>query len=1195
MSDLLSGYRESLKKLRPRMPTMADLLKRRSSPRFTPYQQELIPYVQEAQEERKEERKRFRPVQQLFDLLSRGQYFTANIAKEITDSARTGESLTQGAKDAVVGAWKGITGQQKGTWEDVFFGEGGWMGETPEEERGFAKKGLGFLANVLLDPLTYVSLGTAGFAKGAIGAASKYADDAVKYVMRAEPEKFIKKLGLEINDMSSDKIAAALKRARGSAAEKEISKVYNKAYREALTTPQAKLSLPTGGVYKDAGQRSFRVLGKEVFKGKELPFWASQLADPLFAGKELGKKLGLGKAFNTMKNMVSSATPTLSKKFTDAWWAITQNPRSPIAVIKNKLGLFRTPYQQALHNKKIEADHLSHYVFNSSMAKINQAFKDVDEVDLDFIRKARNNAQTAGREVGDEGLTTDYFLRQDGKEELIEVNSKINKVLKEMRDEELSLAKEGIIPEYNEEFEYLVSYITPEAKEAGFKGATTATGTAVPGVTQKKGITHEERIQDGINSLKRIFGDALEDAAESRGVGLDAFARHIVEQKNIGAISTDFREMLNYRALMHSRIMGRGAMIRQFKEFGINVGFLKKRMEPVEQAQEFAPGDKAFTMPTKADKEVKEMAEWIDREGFQAGLRKAQDPALEGYVFDSAVADIIDKVYDVTRTGQRDVFTSFMRGYTNLWKGAATFTPRFHMRNLVSNNITGFLKHGMRWFNSYIDAFVATIYALNPQKHMDVLTNILKKNDGFVTSRLNKRYGDFTLKELAEIMREKGVVSERTMGFDPVEMAEMARGKKPVGERVFAASRYLGDRIENHARVNSFLLDFTGAGSKEVDIDYAAREARRWFIDYGDLTDFEKERLKPFVPFYTWIRKNLANQVSGSVLFADAYSVIPKTKDLFASDEDFEYDLLPEWMSAEWIYPVNPIGFLADTADFVGAEKYGSWLRERENIMLYQPDIPVLDLNMVPISFDPESIIPIPRFEPDIIMREIGSASHPGVKTIAEWIAGKDFFRDRILRDEMGEWEMAIAPDLFQYLSAAELKAKEEERFGPLALLDGISRLMGWEGGIGIEMKSSRDGNRQVITMDARLERLLSNNIPTLKTLEEALQIPQMVPQIEEFIEENTGKKDVYSGTEDFLKRLSFISGIRLREIDKEYLAEEQQREFVKKAERKRLENKEWNPESTKRRERYWKSDRERNKMLSEEAERRSREIANAQ
>ena len=171
MSDLLSGYRESLKKLRPRMPTMADLLKRRSSPRFTPYQQELIPYVQEAQEEREEERKRFRPVQQLFDLLSRGQYFTANIAKEITDSARTGESLPQAAKDAVVGAWKGITGQQKGTWEDVFFGEGGWMGETPEEERGFAKKGLGFLANVLLDPLTYVSLGTAGFAKGAIGAA----------------------------------------------------------------------------------------------------------------------------------------------------------------------------------------------------------------------------------------------------------------------------------------------------------------------------------------------------------------------------------------------------------------------------------------------------------------------------------------------------------------------------------------------------------------------------------------------------------------------------------------------------------------------------------------------------------------------------------------------------------------------------------------------------------------------------------------------------------------------------------------------------------------------------------------------------------------------------------------------------------------------------------------------------------------
>ena len=88
-----------------------------------------------------------RPLQKFFDLLQRGQYLSANLTQEITDSIRTGEPLSQAAADAARGAWEGLTGKRKGTYTDVLFGERGLAGHVPEEERKFGHKALGFLAD----------------------------------------------------------------------------------------------------------------------------------------------------------------------------------------------------------------------------------------------------------------------------------------------------------------------------------------------------------------------------------------------------------------------------------------------------------------------------------------------------------------------------------------------------------------------------------------------------------------------------------------------------------------------------------------------------------------------------------------------------------------------------------------------------------------------------------------------------------------------------------------------------------------------------------------------------------------------------------------------------------------------------------------------------------------------------------------
>jgi hypothetical protein len=67
------------------------------------------------------------------------------------------DSLT-GENSALQGAWEGLTGKEKAYVSDLL----------PENMNKYAKAGLGFAGDVLADPLTYLTFGAAGLAKGAV-------------------------------------------------------------------------------------------------------------------------------------------------------------------------------------------------------------------------------------------------------------------------------------------------------------------------------------------------------------------------------------------------------------------------------------------------------------------------------------------------------------------------------------------------------------------------------------------------------------------------------------------------------------------------------------------------------------------------------------------------------------------------------------------------------------------------------------------------------------------------------------------------------------------------------------------------------------------------------------------------------------------------------------------------------------------
>ncbi|KKL08515.1 hypothetical protein LCGC14_2575090, partial [marine sediment metagenome] len=256
-----------------------------------------------------------------------------------------------------------------------------------------------------------------------------------------------------------------------------------------------------------------------------------------------------------------------------------------------------------------------------------------------------------------------------------------------------------------------------------------------------------------------VFGDMAEVISNSTGRNVDDVLREIVSVNNLAPVSSNLIEMLNIRIIAHARAMERGHLITQFREFGIPMTAL----------------DDMAKMGQTATKRV----------GLAYGeLVKSSDPALDKLLFDKDIQDIIDKTYAMSASDDSlQAFKRVFMNYTQWWKGIVTATPGFHLRNFFSNNATGVIRHGAKWMDprSIRDATVAAVYALNPTKYMDIMTKNFNISEAAATAALNRTIGGKTLKQLAEIARETGVVSSRTYMTD---VSKVLKPKVSIGRKI---------------------------------------------------------------------------------------------------------------------------------------------------------------------------------------------------------------------------------------------------------------------------------------------------------------------------------------------------------------------------------------------------------------------------
>ena len=398
-----------------------------------------VPYVDLPQDDRE----RRNALEWLVDVLSTGQYLTANLAEDI----RAGEW-----RDPIGGA---ITGERRGDWENLLFGgvstKGDRIGGVIPIDPGTASptaravRGAGgFLANVLLDPTTYVGFGATTAARAG---AKQFARLAVNQARRQmlDPEVTAKVFGARAarRGLSAEQRMKAI----GDAPLNQyLARVYRDAEAEALTTPSAALrkryldrlaaerqaavdtrkgllgdNTKAAKQTKQHAKQQMRSIDAELAKAGDDQAWNFGLrGDPEYRGfRALGEgawkfggrellRTGAPGPVRTQIARVGAAVRRAgrefpaTKLFLDAWWA--SKTHGVVGAITRRFGFFRSGYQTMLRQTELGLESNVQDVVHGNARRVDEAFAGTTpEVRQSFSRLLSAVYDSAGQAI--KGIT----------------------------------------------------------------------------------------------------------------------------------------------------------------------------------------------------------------------------------------------------------------------------------------------------------------------------------------------------------------------------------------------------------------------------------------------------------------------------------------------------------------------------------------------------------------------------------------------------------------------------------------------------------------------------------------------------------------------------------------------------------------------------------------------------------------------
>ncbi len=1121
-----------------------------------------------------DDEERLTALEWIIDRLSTGQYVTANVA----------EDLLEGDWDAPIR--KGLSGERRGDWTNVLFG-GESSAAGREEQRGLVPsehrlvRGVGGLvANVVLDPTTYLGFGSTAAARaGAKGFARAARNQALRQL--SDPVVTQRIFGGRAARASSAR-AQRLNDIGDAPLQQYLSRVYRDAYREGLTTPQDALrrrylgrlqaerestvaaragaAAGDGGAWKQAvgkeADERLKALDLELAKVRDEESWLHGVpGDADFTGFRslgeqrlsfLGRDLARWQA-GPVRRQVAEVGAAIRragreapglKPFLDAWWR--SRTHGVIGQVTRLLGFPRTGYQRALRQIELAQESDAQDLVHRNTARVEQAFEGVsDEVQgayvklmatvYDYVGKALKGVDQsapgwrAQLEAATRAALDDRAVRavvpEETLEPALELWSRVKTLTDEWHLEEGRLAAQGLIRGAGYVANYLPIQWRPVASQ-------------LPEEARKRG----SMVFSPLLERHVSFGDArTQEARKLAGFfGLpDESALAVIDQ-NRGALITSARQLLIGRAVANARMRGRANLLTQMRSFGLDV----KAYTPGSTMAGSIPQGSGQSFRTVENDEVRAALVNAYENGRldEIGLHAIPgEKYLEGWVFDKDVRDMLERTVRITGD-EMHVLGRALRGYTRWLQGILTLRPGFHVRNILSNQVMVFLREGLRAFQPrYLHAgMVGAAHELAGQGQSKIVARADSVLSRMQARRaLSWRFGEHSVAELAEYARQKGVISRISKTGEPDEVLGMPRRERSRAnplrwqQGAFEASQNVGALVESSQRFSMFLMEVDklrqpGLRLTEGELEFAAFEARKWMVDYQDLTEFEQRYLRLLRPFYAWFRHAVPNMIAGIVdapqLYSAAFKGQESLEEALAGDVDIDPRLVPDLQRES------------------GSIVLGRG--ENGKVVMGNLGLPFTDINLFALSF-PEpggGGWGMPRVEGKALLRELFNAAHPALKTGVEVALEEDLFTGKPLTGA------GRVPRAMRGLEAMPRV---------LQLLDGVARQFSPRGlGFTDDNGVVREDRRGRLVMDAKMAQVLRNHFPVLEWLGRAIDGPVWLADragagIEDALDRTRLGRDDWDGFDEFLRILSFWAGVSGRQID----PREERRRLMQRAE----------------------------------------------
>lgn len=316
------------------------------------------------------------------------------------------------------------------------------------------------------------------------------------------------------------------------------------------------------------------------------------------------------------------------------------------------------------------------------------------------------------------------------------------------------------------------------------------------------------------------------------------------------------------------------------------------------------------------------MQEWDKTNFILRDLWKAKSDSI--FEISIGLEDMLSRPAQTKLVGNTmaNMVSKFLKG----WKSSLLATPGYHIRNVISN---------------FANAWTAGI---NPVEYTSELTkastdlyqinNIVKRMSKLQAEHLTRynfmgEENDFHLfmKEVAcqndeklyglwndyQGLVKKGVVGQAKIKSDFFDQArdisKLAKKKNWGQEKlkeIINLNMNFGQVTDDAARLAAYrIAERNPELYKRLNLNDSSAFVRHAFFDFNAMTEWEKQVARKYIPFYTWMKKNLGFQMKMFMNNPGRLTRFQKVLKASYSAQDIDPTTMPEWVTDQMYLPIR--------------------------------------------------------------------------------------------------------------------------------------------------------------------------------------------------------------------------------------------------------------------------------------------------